>query len=162
MTPASPARLQCNTDSGGSNNYAFGTQNGFFVVTTGNGTILSLPKASAKKFRFTHCRDVHRDYRQSGQHAIGSLPRSTSVERSTAGCVRFVPGKRRELFQLSDRPVNSVVGSWHVFLRSRIEQEVSVAVTTGAFDRIEVIEGPISSAFRSVDYGVIWNIVPSP
>lgn len=38
------------TDSGGSNNYAFGTQNGFFVVDTGNGTILSLPKASSKSF----------------------------------------------------------------------------------------------------------------
>ena len=38
------------TDSGGSNNYAFGTQNGFFVVDTGNGTILSLPKASSKQF----------------------------------------------------------------------------------------------------------------
>lgn len=33
--------------------YAFGTQNGFFVVDTGNGTILSLPKAAAKTFDAT-------------------------------------------------------------------------------------------------------------
>ena len=38
------------SDSGGSSNYAFGTPSGFFVVDTGNGTILSLPKASAKTF----------------------------------------------------------------------------------------------------------------
>lgn len=38
------------TDSGGSDNYAFGTPSGFFVVDTDNGTILSLPKASAKAF----------------------------------------------------------------------------------------------------------------
>jgi hypothetical protein len=30
--------------------YAFGTPSGFFVVDTGNGTILSLPKAAAKTF----------------------------------------------------------------------------------------------------------------
>lgn len=41
------------TDSGGSNNYAFGTPNGFFAVDTGNGTILSLPKAAAKSFDAT-------------------------------------------------------------------------------------------------------------
>ncbi len=38
------------TDSGGSDNYAFGTPSGFFAVDTGNGTILSLPKAAAKSF----------------------------------------------------------------------------------------------------------------
>ena len=38
------------TDTGGSNNTAFGTQNGFFVVDTGSGTILSLPKTSSKSF----------------------------------------------------------------------------------------------------------------
>lgn len=38
------------TDSGGSANYAFGTPSGFFAVDTGNGTILSLPKAAAKSF----------------------------------------------------------------------------------------------------------------
>jgi hypothetical protein len=38
------------TDSGGSDNYAFGTPSGFFAVDTGNGTILSLPKASSKNF----------------------------------------------------------------------------------------------------------------
>ncbi|MGA9392571.1 MAG: hypothetical protein WBV69_19240 [Candidatus Sulfotelmatobacter sp.] len=38
------------TDSGGSNNYAFGTPSGFFAVDTGNGTILGLPKAAAKGF----------------------------------------------------------------------------------------------------------------
>jgi hypothetical protein len=32
------------------NDYAFGTPNGFFVVDTGSGTILSLPKATAKNF----------------------------------------------------------------------------------------------------------------
>jgi hypothetical protein len=38
------------TDSGGPDNYAFGTPSGFFAVDTGNGTILSLPKAAAKTF----------------------------------------------------------------------------------------------------------------
>lgn len=38
------------TDSGGSDNYAFGTPSGFFAVDTGNGTILSLPKAATKSF----------------------------------------------------------------------------------------------------------------
>lgn len=38
------------TDSGGSDNYAFGTPSGFFAVDTGSGTILSLPKASTKTF----------------------------------------------------------------------------------------------------------------
>ena len=32
------------------NDYVFGTQNGFFVVDTGSGTILSLPKATMKGF----------------------------------------------------------------------------------------------------------------
>lgn len=41
------------TDGGGSNNYAFGTPSGFFAVDTGNGTILSLPKASTKTFDTT-------------------------------------------------------------------------------------------------------------
>lgn len=34
--------------------YAFGTQNGFFVVDTGSGTILSLPKAASKSFDPTY------------------------------------------------------------------------------------------------------------
>jgi hypothetical protein len=38
------------TDSGGSDNYAFGTPSGFFAVDTGNGTILSLPKTATKAF----------------------------------------------------------------------------------------------------------------
>jgi hypothetical protein len=38
------------TESNGSSDYVFGTQNGFFAVDTGNGTILSLPKAAAKRF----------------------------------------------------------------------------------------------------------------
>ncbi len=33
-----------------SSDYVFGTQSGFFVVDTGNGTILGLPKAAAKSF----------------------------------------------------------------------------------------------------------------
>jgi hypothetical protein len=33
-----------------STDYVFGTQNGFFVVDTGNGTLLGLPKASSKNF----------------------------------------------------------------------------------------------------------------
>jgi len=41
------------TDSGGANNYAFGTPSGFFVVDTGNGTILSLPKTASKTFDAT-------------------------------------------------------------------------------------------------------------
>lgn len=41
------------TDSGGSNNYAFGTPSGFFAVDSGNGTILSLPKAAARTFDAT-------------------------------------------------------------------------------------------------------------
>ena len=53
--------------------YAFGTQNGFFVVDTGSGTILSLPKASSKDFdpaaagtytsRFSTRRPTHRPAR---------------------------------------------------------------------------------------------------
>jgi len=38
------------TESQGSTDYVFGTQNGFFVVDTGSGTILGLPKASSKTF----------------------------------------------------------------------------------------------------------------
>lgn len=41
------------TDSGGSDNVAFGTPSGFFAVDTGNGTILSLPKAATKSFDAT-------------------------------------------------------------------------------------------------------------
>ncbi len=41
------------TDSGGSDNFAFGTPSGFFVVDTGNGTILSLPKTATKTFDAT-------------------------------------------------------------------------------------------------------------
>jgi hypothetical protein len=37
------------SESGGTD-YIFGTQNGFFVVDTGSGTILGLPKASSKTF----------------------------------------------------------------------------------------------------------------
>jgi hypothetical protein len=37
------------TESSGSD-YVFGTQNGFFVVDTGNGAILGLPQAAAKSF----------------------------------------------------------------------------------------------------------------
>jgi hypothetical protein len=37
-----------NENSG--NDYVFGTQNGFFVVDTGNGAILGLPQAAAKTF----------------------------------------------------------------------------------------------------------------
>ena len=38
------------SENGGSQDYIFGTQNGFFAVDTGNGTILSLPKAAGKTF----------------------------------------------------------------------------------------------------------------
>jgi hypothetical protein len=37
-------------DESSGNDYVFGTQTGFFVVDTGNGTILSLPKAATKSF----------------------------------------------------------------------------------------------------------------
>ena len=37
-------------ESGGAADYVFGTQNGFFAVDTGNGTILSEPKAATKSF----------------------------------------------------------------------------------------------------------------
>ncbi len=37
-------------ENGGAPDYIFGTQNGFFAVDTGNGTILSLPKAAVKTF----------------------------------------------------------------------------------------------------------------
>ncbi|HLV85462.1 MAG TPA: hypothetical protein VKV39_00695 [Candidatus Sulfotelmatobacter sp.] len=37
-------------ESGGGQSYVFGTQNGFFAVDTGNGTILSEPKAASKDF----------------------------------------------------------------------------------------------------------------
>ena len=40
-------------ESNGSQDYVFGTQNGFFAVDTGNGTILSEPKAAAKNFDAT-------------------------------------------------------------------------------------------------------------
>jgi hypothetical protein len=35
---------------GSGNDYVFGTQNGFFVVDTGNGAILGLPQAAARSF----------------------------------------------------------------------------------------------------------------
>jgi hypothetical protein len=38
------------SEGNGSNDYVFGTQSGFFVVDTGSGTILGLPKASSKSF----------------------------------------------------------------------------------------------------------------
>jgi hypothetical protein len=38
------------TESNSQQDYVFGTQNGFFAVDTGNGTILGLPKASTKAF----------------------------------------------------------------------------------------------------------------
>ena len=37
-------------ESNGSADYVFGTQSGFFVVDTGNGTILGMPKATTKAF----------------------------------------------------------------------------------------------------------------
>jgi hypothetical protein len=37
-------------ESDGSSDHVFGTQSGFFVVDTGNGTILGLPKSTAKTF----------------------------------------------------------------------------------------------------------------
>ncbi len=37
-------------ESDGSSDHIFGTQSGFFVVDTGNGTILGLPKSTAKAF----------------------------------------------------------------------------------------------------------------
>ncbi len=37
-------------ESDSSSDYVFGTQSGFFVVDTGNGAILGLPKASARSF----------------------------------------------------------------------------------------------------------------
>ena len=41
-------------ESNGSDDHVFGTQNGFFAVDTGNGTILGLPKASSKTFGATN------------------------------------------------------------------------------------------------------------
>jgi len=41
------------TESGGAQDYVFGTQNGFFAVDTGNGAILGLPKAASKVFDST-------------------------------------------------------------------------------------------------------------
>jgi hypothetical protein len=41
-------------ESDGSNDHVFGTQNGFFVVDTGGGTLLGLPKASSKDFSTTN------------------------------------------------------------------------------------------------------------
>jgi len=38
------------SESDGSSDHVFGTQSGFFVVDTGSGTILGLPKADAKNF----------------------------------------------------------------------------------------------------------------
>ena len=38
------------TETSGSDDYVFGTQNGLFAVDTGSGTILGLPKASTKSF----------------------------------------------------------------------------------------------------------------
>ena len=37
-------------ETNGSNDYVFGTKNGFFTVDTGNGTILGLPQATSKIF----------------------------------------------------------------------------------------------------------------
>jgi hypothetical protein len=41
-------------ESNSSQDFVFGTQNGFFAVDTGNGTILGLPKASSKNFDSSH------------------------------------------------------------------------------------------------------------
>jgi hypothetical protein len=41
-------------ESNGSSDYVFGTQSGFFVVDTGNGTILGLPQAASKSFDSSH------------------------------------------------------------------------------------------------------------
>lgn len=41
-------------EGNGESSTAFGTQNGLFVVDTGNGTILALPKASSKSFSASH------------------------------------------------------------------------------------------------------------
>ncbi|HVI09096.1 MAG TPA: hypothetical protein VND65_12470 [Candidatus Binatia bacterium] len=38
------------TEGNSAQDYVFGTQNGFFAVDTGNGTILGLPKAASKAF----------------------------------------------------------------------------------------------------------------
>jgi len=42
------------TEGNGGTSTAFGTENGFFAVDTGNGTILGLPKASSKNFSASH------------------------------------------------------------------------------------------------------------
>ncbi|HTW31216.1 MAG TPA: hypothetical protein VMD76_06030 [Candidatus Sulfotelmatobacter sp.] len=70
-------------DSGGSNDYAFGTANGFFVVDTGSGTILSLPKAAAKSFDARVAGSYTAIYYEKADAQVG--PGNTETGTATEG-----------------------------------------------------------------------------
>ena len=58
-------------ESGGSQDYVFGTQNGFFAVDTGAGTILSEPKAASKDFDATKAGTYTAIYYQKSNAQMG-------------------------------------------------------------------------------------------
>jgi hypothetical protein len=62
--------------------YIFGTESGFFVVDTGNGTILGLPKASAKAFDSTKAGSYTAIYyeKAGAQTGQGNVETGTATE----------------------------------------------------------------------------------
>jgi hypothetical protein len=62
--------------------YAFGTENGFFVVDTGSGTILSLPKAAKKSFDPTYAGSYTALYyeKSNAQTGQGNIETGTPSE----------------------------------------------------------------------------------
>jgi hypothetical protein len=70
------------TESDGSQDYVFGTQSGFFAVDTGNGTILSLPRAATKTFDATTAGTYTAIYykKADAQTGQGNIETGTSTE----------------------------------------------------------------------------------
>ena len=69
-------------ESDGSSDYAFGTPSGFFVVDTGAGTILSLPKAASKNFNPTYAGNYTAIYykKANAQTGQGNVETGTPSE----------------------------------------------------------------------------------
>lgn len=67
-------------ESGGAQDYVFGTQNGFFAVDTGAGTILSEPKAASKEFDATKAGTYTAIYYQKSNAQMGQ----NNLESGTA------------------------------------------------------------------------------
>jgi len=70
------------TEIGGAPDYVFGTQNGLFAVDTGNGTILSEPKASTKDFDATTAGTYTAIYytKQNAQMGQNNVESGTAAE----------------------------------------------------------------------------------